>query len=259
MKALGLALFTIVSAAAAEPEATGLMDVLDSCSSAAATDAAVHKLAALERNASNIEALMKARFFQVEHFLKGKEQTAALWTIVSDGVAQLSRPDRPLQSFEDVDANLDRMTAKDVPLMFWATLAYARTIPTISIFKRLAAAKRFHRALDRMVALDGKYFYGGPHRILSSFLARAPKLFGGDPPAALEHAKTAVALGPTFAQNQVNFAEVIILVKGASKAKAEWAPLLEQVAGLAAVRGSQSEQQAAKERARAVLGGAKVD
>ncbi len=229
---------------------------------AASTDAAVNRLAQLAKEGGTSSsagvALLQARFFQADLYLKGDAKIAAHRQNVTDGLSQLSSATGlSLSTFDELDRALDRMGKSQVPPLFWTTLSYASTIPSISLFKRLAAAKRFRRSLERMVALDESYFYGGPLRCLGSFLARAPSLFGGDKALADKNARRAVELAPGFAQAHVDWDEIRILGKAP---KADWQDDLKRTLALPPVTPiNQPEQKAAQVRAQALLNGAKVE
>jgi hypothetical protein len=223
-------------------------------SDARSTAAVVQQLKA----SGPIEALLRARFFWAETYLSGDAQLGAWSDNVRDGLASLSATlGRPLGSFEELDQHLGAVPKAAVGVLFWSALSYADTIPSISLFKRLPAAKRFKRALERALVLDESYFFAGPHRVLASFLARAPRLFGGDMPLALTHAKRALELAPGFAQVTVDAVEVRILAKEPRRdAEGALRAALRLPAPDAA---SAPEQHAAQKRAQAILDGAKVE
>jgi hypothetical protein len=95
-------------------------------------------------------------------------------------------------------------------VLYWTTLSFGRTIESLSIFSQLGAAGSFRLALERTIELDGACFHGGPHRALALYLAQAPGVVGGDSALARRHAEEAVRIAPTFAENHLGFAEVLM-------------------------------------------------
>ncbi|HET7754543.1 MAG TPA: hypothetical protein VFK85_11595 [Anaeromyxobacteraceae bacterium] len=114
-------------------------------------------------------------------------------------------------------------------------------------------------AVDRMVALlrgaadrDPRLDAGGPHRVLALVLLRAPAwpLGPGDPEAALEQARQAVALFPDAPPNQLVLAEALGKAGHPDEARTAY----ERAAALAAEVDEAREPDAAGWRAEAARG-----
>ncbi|GIW73425.1 MAG: hypothetical protein KatS3mg102_2967 [Planctomycetota bacterium] len=194
-------------AAGAEPVAAALAARGDRAAASAAVAALARRVAAGEEGAR--AALVRARYFLAAQFLPEGEAAAELETAVQEGLAGLGRAlGQPLEGFDALDEARARLGREQVPLAYWTALAYGAWIPHLSVFSRLGAARRFRRVLERLVELDGGYFYAGPHRVLAEFLAQAPGIAGGDEQAARDHALRAVELAPGYIENHVVYAAV---------------------------------------------------
>ncbi|MBI3191130.1 MAG: hypothetical protein HYZ36_00570 [Pedosphaera parvula] len=91
----------------------------------------------------------------------------------------------PMERLEKV---LKACTRKDVPKLFWATLAWGYWI-NLSRDKpeALAELPRAEAIMRRVLELDEAYFYGGPHLFFGTIYGSRTKLLGGDPDRAREH------------------------------------------------------------------------
>jgi tetratricopeptide (TPR) repeat protein len=97
-------------------------------------------------------------------------------------------------------------------------LARERTSAARDAVDRMVVLLR--RAASRKPRLDS----AGPHRVLALVLARAPAwpLGPGDPDAAVEEARAAVALFPDAPQNQLALAEALEKAERADEARAAY-------------------------------------
>ncbi|MBI4821843.1 MAG: hypothetical protein HY791_36625 [Deltaproteobacteria bacterium] len=160
-------------------------------------------------------ALLRARFEVAQRIENVSKKTEVCREIVREGLSHLSRlTSLPLDNFEALEAQLDSVPKEATGILLTTSVAFASTIPEMSLFAQLPAAGSFRRAVERTVALDGSYFHGAPHRILAQFLSEAPSLFGGDADAALAHALRAVAVAPKFAENLLILADVLEATSG---------------------------------------------
>jgi hypothetical protein len=199
------------------------------------------------------EAILQTRFFRAEYFLKGDGQVDANGRNVVDGLSRLSRlTGERLQDFGQLDERLAVIPPQGAGLLFWTALSFGRTIESMSVFSRAGAAKRFRRALDRVITLDATYFHGMPHAALSMYLARAPGFMGGNSDLALKEAKRAIEVDPSFADNYLNYAEVLHQTGGDVQVRRD---ALEKALGQRddGPPGASAEQRMAKSRARVLL------
>jgi TRAP transporter TatT component family protein len=209
--ALGLTVPSAARAAAEDP----IISALDSRADEASTRRAIEALEVLAKKPGTHplavgSAILQARFFHAENFMRGDAQVEANKRNVADGLARISRLlGEKIEEFDDLDERLGQMTKSGVGLLFWTTLSFGRTIESMSVFSQAGAAKRFKRGLERVIALDPDYFHGVPHAALAKYLARAPGFMGGDSDRAKKSSEEAIRRAPGYADNYVNLAEVL--------------------------------------------------
>jgi len=90
---------------------------------------------------------------------------------------------------------LDRCDVDDVPALFWSGMALASAInlgrDDLTLMTLLPKARA---AMQRIVALDEGYYYGGAHLVLGSIWGSVGPAFGGDPKRAKQHFERALLL-----------------------------------------------------------------
>ncbi|HEX4823676.1 MAG TPA: hypothetical protein VFV19_05160 [Candidatus Polarisedimenticolaceae bacterium] len=116
--------------------------------------------------------------------------------------------------------------------------------------------KKMVAALDRASQREPGYEHGGPERVLAIVLVRAPgwPIGPGDPDAALEHAKNALALEGDYPPNVLALAEAQAAKRDRPSARASYA----RAKSLAEDRGTAGDPDAADWQAQAEQGLAKL-
>ncbi|MBI2377285.1 MAG: hypothetical protein HYV07_25010 [Deltaproteobacteria bacterium] len=251
------------TAQAAVPERLTVASALDGRVTGG-PNAALPPLEAMEKAQSATSsvsvALLRARLEVADRETDEAKKEAASLAIVEDGLKLLSRSSKvELESFESLANALDRIPRTAAGSLFFTTLAYGLTIPSMALFSQMGAAKTFLRALERTAELEGTFFHGAPHRALSLYLSEAPGFMGGDSDRALAEAKRAAEIAPFFAENLLILAEVTSRVLGDDgpeyeRALARCAALPDQFAP-----GSQFEHRAARDEARSRLKALKLE
>lgn len=114
-------------------------------------------------------------------------------------------PPRRLAAFERAVRQLGR---KDIPALFWTAYNWAGWISlNQSTPRALADLPRVAAMMERVLAVEESYFYGGAHVFLGSYLGGRPKIAGGDVVAAQRHFDRAVEIsGGKFLMNWVFYA-----------------------------------------------------
>lgn len=69
---------------------------------------------------------------------------------------------------------LEIVPGEFVPILYWWIANYSRFLVNKTVIERLKSRELIETALHRILALDGNYFYGGPHRIFGGIYARIP-------------------------------------------------------------------------------------
>lgn len=102
----------------------------------------------------------------------------------------LGRPSDPASA-----GIVSRFTATDVPGLFWSGMALASAINVarddITLVAKLGAARTL---VERVVALDEGYYYGGAHLVLGALLGSSGTIGGGNVRASRRHFERALAL-----------------------------------------------------------------
>jgi hypothetical protein len=108
--------------------------------------------------------------------------------------ARAALPDRKLRDelltmpADELSRRVEELGKNDVPAMFWAAsglgkwVDVSRSDPAV-----LANGFRAVTLMDRVLALDPDFFFGGPYLFFGAFLATTPAALGGDPVRAREY------------------------------------------------------------------------
>ena len=80
-----------------------------------------------------------------------------------------------------LDEALSRATARQVPALFWAASCLAkRTDVQRTDPRSIAELARAARLMERVLALDENYYFGGPHLFFGVYYGGRSPMFGGD-------------------------------------------------------------------------------
>ena len=91
---------------------------------------------------------------------------------------------------------LEDFNKEDVPALFWASSAWAKWISlNLDSLEALADMPMLQATMERVIALDGAFYYGSPHLHMAVYLAAKPLIAGGNLDKAKEHFDRAFALG----------------------------------------------------------------
>ena len=87
-------------------------------------------------------------------------------------------------------------TQEDVPALFWTSSAWAKWIHlNLDSVEALADVPMLEATMQRVIELDGGFYYGSPHLHMAVYLAAKPSIAGGNLDKAKEHFDQAFALG----------------------------------------------------------------
>jgi hypothetical protein len=103
----------------------------------------------------------------------------------------------PLQrSLEDFKGGLKGLGKKDVPYIFWGATCWANWINlNLDSMEALAELPRVELMMQRVLEIDGEFYYGGPHLFMGIWFVSRPKIAGGDLKKAQRHFLKALDLG----------------------------------------------------------------
>lgn len=109
---------------------------------------------------------------------------------------------------------------------FWLAVNYGSYGQEKGIMKSLSLINPIKELAEKVIELDGTYFYGGAYRVLGRLYDKAPGFpFSiGNSKKAIENLEKAVEIGPKFYLNRLFLAEAYISNRNKTKAREqlEW-------------------------------------
>ncbi len=99
-------------------------------------------------------------------------------------------------SLDEFITLLSHYKKEDVPALFWASSAWAKWISlNLDSVEALADMPMLEATLQRVIELDGAFYYGSPHLLMAVYLVVKPAIIGGDINRARAQFDQAFALG----------------------------------------------------------------
>jgi hypothetical protein len=99
------------------------------------------------------------------------------------------------QDLESLEGELDQCTREHVPTLFWTAFSWGSIINhQQSEPARLAELSKVELMMERILELDERFFFGGPHLFFGTYYGVRSEMLGGDPPRAKKHLDQAVTL-----------------------------------------------------------------
>jgi len=117
--------------------------------------------------------------------------------------------ERPIdRSFDGFEKGLAKLGKKDVPYLFWAAANWGNWISlNLNSMEAMAQLPRVELMMKRVLELDERFYYGGPHLFMGIWYASRPKIGGGNLELAQNHFKRALELGEgKFLMTYVSYA-----------------------------------------------------
>ena len=135
--------------------------------------------------------------------LYGKAKDYALRSLARRGFERASE-----RSFDDFEKGLTNLRKKDVPYLFWAAANWGSWIGlNLNSMEAMAQLPRVELMMRRVLELDERFYYGGPHLFMGIWYASRPKIGGGNLKLAQNHFKRAMELGEgKFLMTHVSYA-----------------------------------------------------
>jgi hypothetical protein len=85
-------------------------------------------------------------------------------------------------SLDKFQAALESFGQKDLERLFWAGFAWGNYLNfNKDSVEAVAELPRIEALMNRVIALNDDYYYGGPHFFFGAFYGSRPKALGGDP------------------------------------------------------------------------------
>jgi hypothetical protein len=103
----------------------------------------------------------------------------------------------PLQRpFDDFKEGLKHLGKRDVPYLFWAATCWVNWIRlNLDSMEAMSELPRVEGMMKRVLELDEKFYYGGPHLFMGIWFASRPKIAGGNLKKSQSHFLEALRLG----------------------------------------------------------------
>lgn len=102
---------------------------------------------------------------------------------------------------------------ESVPALYWYSSNLGKWARAKGFATTLGNKDTIKALMDRCLALDPTFFYGGPDRYFGAFYAVAPSFAGGDLNKSEEHFKKSLALAPSYLATKVLMAENLAVKK----------------------------------------------
>lgn len=138
----------------------------------------------------DFEAKAKLVRRAVDFYGRGKGYALRAMTKFRSNFSEMLKKD-----LSSLEAELDECTIEHVPALFWTAFSWGSIINLQqSEPSRLAELSKVELMMERILELDERYFFGGPHLFFGTYYGVRPEMLGGDPPRAKEHLDRAIAL-----------------------------------------------------------------
>lgn len=99
------------------------------------------------------------------------------------------------KDFSAFEKSLEDFDVADVPAMFWTAYNWGNWINlNLHSPSAIADAPRVERLMNRVLKLDERYFFAGPHLFYGVYYGGRPRMLGGDPLKAQSHFEKALKL-----------------------------------------------------------------
>ena len=109
---------------------------------------------------------------------------------------QIGIKDPVLKPFDGFEADMDTLSKKDVPSIFWAASCWGNWISlSQGSIEALAELPRVELLMKKVLELDEGFYYGGAHIFMEILNGSKPKMAGGNLDLAREHFLYAIELG----------------------------------------------------------------
>jgi tetratricopeptide (TPR) repeat protein len=146
-------------------------------------------------NAAQAYASFASAFIQDED----KEYARVLYARAKDyglkALKQIGMIDPISRPFDAFEADIDTLSKKDVPYIFWAASCWGNWISLSQrSIEALAELPRVELLMKKVLELDEGFYYGGAHIFMGILNGSKPKIAGGNLDLAREHFLRAIEL-----------------------------------------------------------------
>lgn len=127
---------------------------------------------------------------------------------------------------ERVQYAVSEVGPEGVPALYWYSSNLGKWAKAKGFTTTLAQKDTIKAVMERCLALDPTFYYGGPDRYFGGYYAVAPSFAGGDLNKSEEHFRKSLELAPNYLATKVLWAELLATKR---QDKATYKRLLEEV------------------------------
>lgn len=171
---------------------------------------------ALQADPDNLDLLVKlarGSYFLSDGFLRGDNE--AYLATFEQGVDYAERaltassPEfkKRVQAGETAMDAMSSVQLNGVPALYWYSSNLGKWAKAKGFTTLLGNKDTIKAAMERCLALDETYFFGGPHRYFGAYYAVAPSFAGGDLDKSQAHYQKSLVLAPNAVSTKVLMAE----------------------------------------------------
>ena len=165
-------------------------------------------------SASVLNRLARACFELGAAYLTDRDELESIYERGKDYALASLRLDPAFCETEAESFRAALAGASDVEAVFWYGNVFGRFVEFHPLTAMMGGMADIKTSFERAIELDEAYLGGGPWRAYASFLAQVPSFLGGDMAAAVAAHEKAIAWGPTYLENLVNFADFVLEPQG---------------------------------------------
>lgn len=170
--------------------------------------------AASPGDAEVLVKLTRAHYFLADGYLRGEKDEKEYLQMMDKGVkwgekAMVAASPEFAAAMSDGKKFPEAvaLVGKDgVPAMYWYASSLGKWAKKKGFAVLLGQKDNVKATMDRCLALEPTYYYGGPHRYFGAFYAIAPAFAGGDLEKSKVHFKKSLEISPDFVGTKVLWA-----------------------------------------------------
>jgi len=118
---------------------------------------------------------------------------------------------------KDVEKAIEKLTEREVPVMFWAAAALGKWAKLNGIMSSLKFKDQIVATIKQVEKLNPNFYYGAVPRYWGGFYAVAPRIAGGDMKKSKENFHKAMEMAPEYLGTKVLYAELYLTEKDDKK------------------------------------------
>lgn len=126
-------------------------------------------------------------------------------------------PDYKKHADDDIEKAIDKLTVKEVPIMYWTAASLGKWAKLNGIMSSLKYKDQIIGMIKRVEKLQPDFYYAAVPRYWGGFYAVAPRIAGGDMKKSKKNFKEAMEKAPELLTNKVLYAELYLVEDGDEK------------------------------------------